>query len=636
MSGLLLLIAAAGGTLSTYLYDDEAHPVTRVCAGTCLGAATLALVGFALASLLGLRSLTLSLAGAAVALPVLVLLRPQYRLQVRADLARVAGDARRCLRPTGPRAIAAGLLCLLALGAIWRVLGRAAFLRDGAWYTGTDHNVGDLPFHVALIQSFAVGDNYPPEHPELAGVRLTYPFLVDFLAAMLVRCGSDLHRVLAVQSFLLTLALVGLLFRWARVLTGSSDVGLLVPALVLLSGGLGWLHLFGDVRDAPGGLLELLLRLPHDYTIRFQGGLRWGNAVVTLLLPQRAWLLGLPLSLVAWTLWWQALSDEPGSTGEGRRMLAAGVAAGLLPLSHSHSFAVLLGMGACLALLFPRRSWLGFFATAGLIASPQVVWMAAGHSLRTGGFVGWHIGWEAGDEGPLAFWLWNAGLFIPLLLIAIAWRRGGPVDARLLRFYLPFALCFLVPNLLRLSPWIWDNVKFLFYWYVASTPLVALLLVRLARGTLGRLVSGALFVCLTLAGGLDVWRVASGAVERSVFDREGVAFARFVEHRTPRGARLLTAPVHNHPVFLAGRRTVLGYDGHLWSQGLEYADRAQAVPRIYAGGPTALDLARRLGVDFAVLGPPERRAFEVDEVHFERSYSEVGSVGPYRLFRMRR
>src|SRR5688572_31613449 len=32
---------------------------------------------------------------------------------------------------------------------------------------------------------------------------------------------------------------------------------------------------------------------------------------------------------------------------------------------------------------------------------------------------------------------------------------------------------------LRLSPWIWDNIKFLFYWYVASVPIVALVLARM-------------------------------------------------------------------------------------------------------------------------------------------------------------
>ena len=82
------------------------------------------------------------------------------------------------------------------------------------------------------------------------------------------------------------------------------------------------------------------------------------------------------------------------------------------------------------------------------------------------------------------------------------------------RFAAPFALWFVVPNLLRLSPWIWDNVKFLFYWYVASAPLVALLLSRMSRaGSAGALAAAVLALAATASGTLDAWRVASRSRE---------------------------------------------------------------------------------------------------------------------------
>src|SRR2546422_5032961 len=44
----------------------------------------------------------------------------------------------------------------------------------------------------------------------------------------------------------------------------------------------------------------------------------------------------------------------------------------------------------------------------------------------------------------------------------------------------------------------WDNVKVLFYWWLASAPLVALLLSRLWRnGQTQRVIALALFACLT-------------------------------------------------------------------------------------------------------------------------------------------
>ena len=76
------------------------------------------------------------------------------------------------------------------------------------------------------------------------------------------------------------------------------------------------------------------------------------------------------------------------------------------------------------------------------------------------------------------FWFVNTGLFIPLLVVCLAWRGKFALPPRLLKFYAPFLLCFIVPNLVKVAPWIWDNIKVLFLWYVASVPLVAWLLAR--------------------------------------------------------------------------------------------------------------------------------------------------------------
>ena len=84
------------------------------------------------------------------------------------------------------------------------------------------------------------------------------------------------------------------------------------------------------------------------------------------------------------------------------------------------------------------------------------------------------------------------------------------VPARLLLFYLPFTLCFIIPNLIKLAPWVWDNIKVIFYWYVASVPLVALLVSVSGAGRFWvRSVAGRSGRRLTLAGALDVWRVSS-------------------------------------------------------------------------------------------------------------------------------
>ena len=162
-------------------------------------------------------------------------------------------------------------------------------------------------------------------------------------------------------------------------------------------------------------------------------------------------------------------------------MIAAGVIAGLLPLVHAHSFVVLMVVGAGIALLQRQwRNWFVFFFAASVVALPQMLWSTYGSAVDSTKFFEWHLGWDHGNENPVWFWLKNTGLFIPLTIAALLWSdKERLVSRRLLVFFLPFTLCFIIPNVLKMAPWIWDNIKVLYYWWLASAPLVALLLARL-------------------------------------------------------------------------------------------------------------------------------------------------------------
>ena len=74
---LLALAAIAGATVLTYLYDRDALLLARLCAGVCVGFAALGLVGFVLASLLGMTPLALALAGVVCASPLALLSRDE-------------------------------------------------------------------------------------------------------------------------------------------------------------------------------------------------------------------------------------------------------------------------------------------------------------------------------------------------------------------------------------------------------------------------------------------------------------------------------------------------------------------------------------------------------------------------------
>jgi uncharacterized membrane protein len=141
---------------------------------------------------------------------------------------------------------------------------------------------------------------------------------------------------------------------------------------------------------------------------------------------------------------------------------------------------------------------------------------------------------------------------------------------------------------------------------------------------------------LTLAGALDVWRVVSEASEQREFDRNGVAFAEnIVKAKTAPRSLILHAPTYNHPVYLTGRRALMGYAGHLWSQGIDYLPREAELKRMYAGAPDAESLLAKHGVEYVVVSPLERSAVPVNEQFFRR-FTKVGETGGYSLYKVTR
>ena len=666
----LALLVTLSGTIATYLYDENASFGARLCAGAALGFAALGLVTFIVASFIGLSGIAI-LFGTVICCSPLALLSDKVILdRVKYDLDRVSIFSRQVTR-ADPSAIGYFLFYAVTAVILWKVFNRAVIEDNTGLSTGLLNNFGDLPFHLSVITSFAFGNNYPPEDPTYAGVRFTYPFISDFVSAVFVRCGADLRESMFIENYILGLAFVGLIHRWALVMLRDKLAALITPLIVLLNGGMGWTLLFSKASTNEGGLFGVLTDLPPSFTVIPETTWRWGNAISALLVPQRGFLMGLPLATIAFTQWWIANdktsrgftptnADQKSTTKKKsrvverqktvwyedsetrfslntRRMIAAGVGAGLLPLVHAHSFVVVMAMAGCLALIQRRwREWFAFFAVASVIAIPQLLWSTIHSAVNAGSFFAWEVGWDHGTENPIIFWLKNTGIFIPLIFAAILNRgEGYLVPKRLLLFYLPFTLCFIIPNVLKMAPWIWDNIKVLYYWWLASAPLVALLLARLWRqSAIRKVIAALLFVCVTLAGALDVAGIAMRSIKYQVFDAAGLKFAELVKSNTAPRALIMHAPVHNTPVFLTGRRSLMGYPGHIWTHGLEFVKRESEIKRIYLGMPDAEQLIRTYGIQYAVVGPQEGAVTPVNEMFFSR-FEKVGEVGGYKLFKIK-
>src|SRR5213078_2766460 len=82
-----------------------------------------------------------------------------------------------------------------------------------------------------------------------------------------------------------------------------------------------------DINNSDGGVFQILRNMQHSYTIipEVVQGWRWGTSITTLLIPQRGFLLGIPLAVMVITLWWDAMQERksvpPASAGGSKKRL---------------------------------------------------------------------------------------------------------------------------------------------------------------------------------------------------------------------------------------------------------------------------------------------------------------------------
>lgn len=624
---LISLLAVANGTLLTLLVIEKTSLQSRLAMGSVFGLAALSWVGFLTALLAGLNAISIMLTIAIFAVGLGLQLRFIPRDRLLATLREIA------VSKTGVIYYAAwtGLL-------VWLFAPVVMFYPDGM-HTAPANNYGDLPFHFSVITSFAYGENLPPQNPIFAGMNFTYPFLIDFLTAFFIRCGADWRAAFFVENIVLALSLVSLIEFLTLKIFNNRVAARIAPVIFLFNGGLGFINFFRQFSAQSDSLFDFLAHLPNAYTMNADltlpfgnAPLRWGNVFTTLLIPQRSMLFGLPIVAMIIAFWWMNC-EESDAKARRRYLFAAGTLAGLLPMLHAHGFFSVMIASALMALLFWSREWIAFFAPAAVLAAPQALWLS-GTQVR-GKLFTLHWWWEADQSNPLVFWMVNAGVFILLLLAALLVKRITTSRQRL--FYLPFALWFVVPNVVTLAPWTWDNIKMLVYWSLASCPFVAVALALLftQRFVVGRLVAAVLLFTLTFSGALDVTRALSPAENVLLFGQEELEVAALLREKTPPRALILHAPIHNSVVALSGRQSLMGYPGHLWTHGINYAQREPDVAAIYQGGAEALEALARLGVDYVVIGPAERAQLAVDEDYFAGQYPVVIDHAGYRIYRVK-
>lgn len=617
----LLGCVAVGAGLS-YLSGLDLSIEERLAYGAVVGALVVALVDLALALAFGLRLATV-LAGLLVSLLVSGVGWWRGRSRMPAELM----DARERWARREPWPLWTLLAVCWPFTLI--LLARAYSYTAQGLVVGGTAEYADWAAHLTYAGSFAYGANFPPQFPVDPGHRMTYPFLIDFLAASLVPLGTSLTSSLVLTSGLLGLAFPAVMYLAGARLLGSRGGAALSVAVFVFSGGLGFVLLINDLVRLGAAALQ---HLPRLYTQNNDLNLHWLNPVLAWMLPQRSVLFGFSLALLVMALLWVALREN-GGWGS---FAALGVVAGLTPLAHLHGYGTIVALAAFWAVLSPRRHWFAFFVPALALGVPVAGFLASGGAAGIRIQLWWLANVEGFHDGPLWFWLKNTGVFIPLLAIAFAWR--GLLPQGLAIHLAPIWLWFLAPNVLVFQPWDWDNTKFFAYWALFGALPVGLLLARLfSRGPGPGVLAAGLAVVLMLAGALDLGRALDQKVSSSIFtDAGGVQLAAWAREQTSPQATFVVAPEHNEPIpTLGGRRVVAGYPGWLWTYGLaDWAQRNEDADRMLAGAPDTPRLIGLYGVDYVVLGPQELRGHHASQGYWEAHGEQVYAAAGYSVFRV--
>ncbi len=670
ISILLILIVTAGGFAATYLLDHDEPLIWRICAGTVIGQCIFATLLFALSFGFGLTTLSVAIAAAITLLPILLLRDRRRRRAFQIDRERAQGklQSARAVKVV-PFLYYAGFFVFFVL-----FFDRAMMVMPDGIYTGGSNNLGDLPFHLGIIYSFADGANFPPQNPSFAGTKFSYPFIADLGAAALVKLGAGVREAMLVQNVSWAFALLVILERFIFRLINDRFAARLAPFLLFLTGGLGFLWFFSDYTPGSKNFFQLLMDIGKDYTISQE--FRWGNSLITLFLTQRSLLLGMPLTLIVLGGLWRIFTAETQSRGEAgpfkiRDLLAQrdsfflGLIAGMLPLIHLYSLFVLFVVSAFLLIKRPQlwRDLLTFAIGVCSVALPELIWSITGSASRVSEFFEFYFGWESAQSNIFYAWIKNTGVFIPVLVAGLFLLSKKPHDqvddksakgkkkrradhvvskeadgshrSNLLLFYIPFAFIFVLGNFVKLAPWEWDNIKVLIYWFIGSLPFVGYVISVLWRTSAAtRILAATLIFVLTAAGALDVWRTVSRQHNYRVFEPDAVKMGERLRLATPPDSIFLNAPTYNSAVVLSGRLSLMRYTGHLGSHGIDFGEREKDLKQIYRGGPQAVALMEKYGVDYVLISPEERNTLTPNESFFSR-YPVLAEFGQYKVFDVR-
>jgi len=544
------------------------------------------------------------------------------------------------------------LVCLLAIILIYTAFLTTVLFRtnDGSLKSALI-GWGDTAFHLMVIERFATAQPFYLAHPLMSGVNLSYPFIINFISGIFQKLGAEQIFSFRLPFFVLGVIAIFLIFVFAYRILKSKFFAILALVFILWGSGFGFLVLFKDLGESYqegglGGIYQLVENPPHEYTHLdnrtggkesekdTQDNIVWITPIISFLAHQRPFVLGLAtFALILLGIYYY---------GKTNYFWRFSLIAGLLPLSHTHSFLALFFLLGTLFWFFLShwKTWLKFALSALILALPQLIYYSlSSENLTKNSFKPW-FGWmmcthqkswffcnpQIGtDSNPFWFWSKNFGVvfwgwLLVILLISfsffIPYLRKKIKNKLDFKFISASIVLFLMPNFFLFQPWEFDNNKILFYWWILAIIfcLIPFFKFLWEKKFIGKSLVVILIFFGILAGSFDFitkffWTKKSGSFGYSDNSKENIEMAQWIKDNSNKNDLFLTSPsVDPVPLFLAGRPVYLGFEGWLWTQGLNYLENRQKMGEILSGN---LEIACQEKINFILLDNSLKKSFPI-------------------------
>ncbi len=519
---------------------------------------------------------------------------------------------------------------------------------------------GDIPLHMSQISKFAFEKTFNLSEPIYLGRYLQYHFLFNMIRGYILKFTGSWSFAVLWPAYLLVIANIFLIFIIYHRLI--KNVWLALGSLVLFylgTGTAGWNVLFG-------GATKIITKLTSVYPDQ---NVVFGPILSMSFIHQQTFILGLTGFLVL------ILILNKIKTTFNWKIAGAGIIIfALMPSAHMHSYiAIIIFCFFFLIFLIQNKNYeylrkIMKVVIPGIVLSlPSVYFLTASHGSSSGSALKFRLGWMVQNGLGSAnffensrtiftldyifFLFTNFGLILPIIVIItvlfiikfkiknkeIIYDRGTFDN---LKVYLWSALSiFILVQSIQFQTWDYDNNKLLVYFLFFVSPVILWTLYVMSPKkivTKSIVVSVILFM-LVFSGLTDIYfrlNVKNESLYR-IFDYDSVVLAEYVKDNIDEKDLTLTGTSHMNPIVsLAGRQILVGYNGWLWSRGINYQSREKAVKDFYARPSRDSQLLREYNIKYILLDRSIAGDFIENIRKFDQVFDREFVSGDYVLYRV--